>query len=290
MITDQLTNAIYFSDKLQTECKEVYETIMALKEKGLPIELFSGAKSMWARDYMPIQVSPDRFIAFKYSPDYLNDTKEHMETITKNAADICRNIVGKWAEVEESDIILDGGNVIKCDDAVIMVDKILRENPQYSSSALLRKLEQLFGCEVYLIPWDAYEGIYGHSDGILRYIGNNELLYTKYDDNEYIKDVKHALDCHFPKSHTLWMPSSAAKCRKKYQWAYINYIRTMDYIILPALSPKADCEEDKVVHRQFELRFPEYPKDNIIQVYALDALKNEGGLHCCSWNIFRQIK
>lgn len=41
------------------------------------------------------------------------------------------------------------------------------------------------------------------------------------------------------------------------------------------------------VRRQFELRFPEYPKENIIPIYALEALKQEGGLHCCSWNILK---
>ena len=67
----------------------------------------------------------------------------------------------------------------------------------------------------------------------------------------------------------------------------INYIRTKDYIFMPALSKNADCIEDTTVRRQFELRFPEYPKENIIPIYALEALKQEGGLHCCSWNILK---
>ena len=49
----------------------------------------------------------------------------------------------------------------------------------------------------------------------------------------------------------------------------------------------ADCIEDMTVRRQFELRFPEYPKENIIPIHALEALKQEGGLHCCSWNILK---
>ena len=287
MITDQMTNTIYFSDKLEVECPQVYDAILALQGKGLPIRFFSGAGSMWARDYMPIQVALDRFVAFKFFPDYLNDTEEHKKTITHDAAKLCLDIVGKWAEVIPSEIILDGGNVIKCEDAVIMVDKVVHDNPKFSTSGLLGKLESLFGCEVFLIPWDPYEGIYGHADGVLRYIGNDELLYAKYPDYGYMKKVRHVLEHHFPNSHSIWMPGSAAKCREKYQWSYINYIRTMDYILIPALSPRADCKEDKAVQRQFELRFPDYPKENIIPVYALSALKEEGGLHCCSWNIFR---
>ena len=286
MITDQITNTIYFSDQLEIECPQVFEAISALKEKGLPIRFFSGARSMWARDYMPIQVAPDKFVAFKYLPDYLLNPK-YRDTLTENAADIARGIVGAEVEVIETDIIVDGGNVIKCDNAVIMVDKVVQANPHYSTSKLLAELTRLFGCEVFLIPWDEEEGIYGHADGILRYIGSGELLYAKYPDNRYMKKVRHVLEQHFSNSHSIWMPGSAAKCREKDQWSYINYIRTRDYILLPALSPKADCKEDKAVLRQFELRFPDYPKENIIPVYALPALKKEGGLHCCSWNIFQ---
>ena len=97
------------------------------------------------------------------------------------------------------------------------------------------------------------------------------------------------LKSHFNKMHNLWMPSSSAICREQFQWSYINYIRTKDYIFIPALSKNADCIEDTTALRQFELRFPEYPKENIIPIYALEALKKEGGLHCCSWNIYNKF-
>ena len=51
MITDQLTNTIYFSHMLEQVCPDFYRSISTLKEKGYPIEFFQGAKDMWARDY-----------------------------------------------------------------------------------------------------------------------------------------------------------------------------------------------------------------------------------------------
>ena len=87
--------------------------------------------------------------------------------------------------------------------------------------------------------------------------------------------------------HNFWLPSGGAKCRERFQWAYINYTRTKEYIFMPALSKNADCIEYTTARRQFELRFPEYPKENTIPVYALEALKQEGELHCCSWNILK---
>ena len=126
---------------------------------------------------MPIQVAPDKFVAFKYLPDYLQNPK-YRDTITENAANIACDILGDKAEVIETDIIVDGGNVIKCDNAVIMVDKVIQANPHYSASKLLAELTRLFGCEVFLIPWDDEEGVYGHSDGVVRYLSDGDLLFT----------------------------------------------------------------------------------------------------------------
>lgn len=167
MITDQQTNTIYFSQKLEQVCPDLYRSISTLKEKGYPIVFFPNKKDIWTRDYMPIQVAPDKFVAFKYLPDYLQNSK-YRDVLTENAADIAREILGDKAEVIDTDIIVDGGNVIKCDNAVIMVDKVIQANPHYSASKLLAELNRLFRCEVFLIPWDEEEGIYGHSDGVVR--------------------------------------------------------------------------------------------------------------------------
>lgn len=51
MITDQLTNTIYFSHMLEQVCPDLYCSISTLKEKGFPIEFFQGAKDMWALSY-----------------------------------------------------------------------------------------------------------------------------------------------------------------------------------------------------------------------------------------------
>ena len=48
MITDQLTNIIYFSLMLEQACPDLYCSISTLKEKGYPIEFFQGAK-VWLR-------------------------------------------------------------------------------------------------------------------------------------------------------------------------------------------------------------------------------------------------
>lgn len=69
-------------------------------------------------------------------------------------------------------------------------------NPHYSASKLLAELTRLFGCEVFLIPWDDEEGIYGHSDGVVRYLSDGDLLFTKYPDPKYMKQhTSHNIIC-----------------------------------------------------------------------------------------------
>lgn len=115
-------------------------------------------------------------------------------------------------------------------------------------------------------------GCYGFKMNGFDCIASNELLQPRIE----VQRVNHK--CKY---------DSGYKCRERFQWAYINYIRTKDYIFMPALSKNADCIEDTTVRRQFELRFQVYPRENIIPIYALEALKQERGLHCCSWNILK---
>lgn len=45
MITDQLTNIIYFSLMLEQVCPDLYRSISTLKAKGYPLEFFQGVNA-----------------------------------------------------------------------------------------------------------------------------------------------------------------------------------------------------------------------------------------------------
>ncbi len=286
MTTDQETNTLYFASDLVTDAEtaNAYRSIRDfLRNEGVQIRVMEGTRDIWARDYMPIQVSDQKFVKFNYNPNYLNNDRfRNSRTTNDEVLRIC-NTIG--IDVLVSDIKLDGGNLVKCKDAVILTDRVLADNPEFSTSGLIKQLEQLLESEVYIIPSDPFEKIYGHSDGVLAYIDNNQLLVTKYPDANYIKQVKSVLQHKFD-FVDIWMNADVAKCRERHLWAYINYIRTKDFIIIPGLSTNCDCKEDQTVFREFQLRFPDYARKNtIIQVYALPLLQKEGGLHCASWNI-----
>ena len=190
---------------------------------------------------------------------------------------------------EEGDAALaaaceESGNVIIVNN-LIYDDRMVRD----SGGELIKRVKSVAEPyeEISNVTNVGYSNVAQDSDGVVRYMSDGDLLFTKYPDPKYMKQCQSMLKTHFNKMHNFWMPSGGAKCRERFQWAYINYIRTKDYIFMPALSKNADCIEDTTVRRQFELRFPEYPRENIIPIYALEALKQEGGLHCCSWNILK---
>ena len=234
MITDKDTNTIYFSEKLKEQfpeiAGEIYSTLDLL---GADCRFLSGTKDVWARDYMPVQVNGHKFIQYRFHPDYL----QQLEDIKSDPESICTNLNLKTVK---SDIVLDGGNVIKSDNCIIMTDKVVLENIQtYSRDQLLTKLKDLFEVDkIVLIPWDRGER-YGHADGMVRFIDNETVLLQGYYktrkelfENEFIEYLLGSLKENHLKYEFLNI-DYPEKINAKF--AYLNYLQTKDFILLPAL-------------------------------------------------------
>ena len=72
MIADQNTNLVLVADTLDREFSAISSGLRAILEcQEIPLRTIPGTRSIWCRDYMPIQVSEDRFVQFRYAPDYL---------------------------------------------------------------------------------------------------------------------------------------------------------------------------------------------------------------------------
>jgi agmatine deiminase len=109
MITDSQTNTLYLADCLPTKHPKFFADFEAvLKKCGIAFQLLPDTKDIWAVDYMPVQVSLDKFVQFVYNPDYLQSQK-WIKTIS-DVESICNSI--KLNRIK-SDIVLDGGNVTK---------------------------------------------------------------------------------------------------------------------------------------------------------------------------------
>lgn len=172
-------------------------------------------------------------------------------------------------------LIIDGGNIVKCGDTIVMTEKVFHENKEYSREDIVDMLHYAFECDIMFLPWDRSEP-YGHSDGIIHYLGDNKVLLTNYDDfdSDYYQQFKIILEQKFeviPLQYHL-------KEKHIDNWCYINYLHIGNLIIVPQLG----IPEDKMAIEQIQKALPDA---KVVGIPAIEAVKDGGALNCLSWNI-----
>ena len=272
MITNFETNKVYLakgmtSEKYVDATGHLLGTLHNHKVHWDFLRQTTSLLHIWVRDYMPVQISKNKFVRFNYSPNYLKCYPEYKP-------DIAAILAGLNLRVIDSDIILDGGNVISCGNKVIMTDKIFRENPHYGHDVLIDTLGQLLEAEIVLIPEDYYDE-YGHADGMVRYIGEDRVLLNNYLDFDKTlrKRLLTALSPHFDITE-LHYDTYTDK-----SWAYINFLHVGHHILIPMI-------EDKLGEMAFRQIADAYPQCKCHPVYHYENIVHEGGaLNCSTWNI-----
>lgn len=272
MIQDYQTNTVYLAQGLRHYMPMYKNLIDALDAQGIEYRFLpktESKKHVWVRDFMPIQIDKDKFLRYKYHPDYLCDFEDYIPDYL--AIDKELNI-----KCKQTELILDGGNVVKCGEKVIMTDKIFKENFRHDKRSLVNKLENLMQDEIVFIPWDEYE-MFGHADGMVRYIKDNKVLINNYFDLDpwfYLR-LKDALIGHFEIEDLRY---STPRCSNS-SWAYLNFLQTKTCIFVPGLGIK----EDQLAVQQIQAA---YPNHKIVQIDGCQNLVLDGGaLNCVSWNI-----
>ena len=273
MITHFETNKIYIAEGLKSPryVDVAYSLLSKVSKLEINCELLPYTQSplhIWTRDYMPVQVSKEKFVCFRYEPDYLKNNQEYKPQTDK--------IVEKLnLKVSYSSINLDGGNVISCGNKVILTDKIFKENPQYAKTKLLDELSALLEAEIVLIPWDRHEE-YGHSDGMVRYMGENRILLNNYFDFDkpLRRKLINALSVHFDIEELNYGTYT------RNSWAYINFLHVEKNIFVPMLNEALDS-------KAFEQIEAAYPMCKCHPINSCKSLVKDGGaLNCSTWNIF----
>jgi len=283
MIPDWQTNKIHFSELLSSRFPLVWSEISdILKSNQCFFDLLPKTKDIWTRDYMPIQVSEKKHIEYRYDPNYLQGDSDEKETRElKTYPDIVCDTIG--LNTKKSDIILDGGNLVKSSDCIILTDKIIWENRRtYSKHNLIKTLHETFEVDkVVLIPWDE-ECEFGHADGMLRFINDETVLvsgvYEVADEKlkkKIITSLKKA------NLNVEWIRCSAKK-EKDQNIAYINFLQTKDLMLVPRIK----APEDDIAFEQISKFYSQYAMSNRIkQVDMSEIVKLGGALNCISWTI-----
>lgn len=271
-IIDQETNKVFISSWLKDECPDFYERFIKLMhDNNITHSVLQSTNDMWVRDYMPIQVYAEHYVQYCYNPEYLQKSEEDRECITDVNA-VCKEL---GISTYQTDLVIDGGNIVRAGKYVVMTEKIYAKNKHLKPAEIRAQLRSLFHCDVIMLPWDKHEP-YGHADGIVKAIDNNTVLLTNYEDFDsyFAKRFEEILSKYF----IVKKLSYQVEPRNKNNWAYINFLRVGDIIIMPGLG----TEEDKQALNQIQ-EF--YPHCKVLQIEASEVIEKGGAINCITWNI-----
>ncbi|SIO63259.1 Agmatine/peptidylarginine deiminase [Singulisphaera sp. GP187] len=280
MIADNEANVVYVADTLEWRFPSVFEGLRTILEKhGIPFRTIRGTRDVWCRDYLPIQVTEDRFVQFRYSPDYLTGKYKHLRADGEIGPTLpfIRNCV-------RSEIVLDGGNVVGRGDRAIVTDKVLCENPGRPRSQLFHELKDALNLrELIVIPQEPLDPI-GHSDGMVRWLDDRRVVVNDYRDigERFRSRMLRSLERfrlepieipYCPQNGGRGGISSAVG-----NWA--NFLHVGGLIILPIFG----LEDDQTVLQKLRERCPQ----NAIEGVVCRDLAEEGGVvNCVTWQVNR---
>ena len=266
---------VYLSGMLKTKFPETCDRLIQILEKHhVKYRFLEGTKDIWCRDYMPVQTPSGKFIQFKYDPSYLKGNKEWEES-RSDVKEVCR-LNGIVAQ--PSNINIDGGNVLICDDRAIISDRVFSENPTWNKEELVNELSRLLECEIIIIPAEN-DDMTGHADGMVRFVNRNTILGNKLADEykywrEKIQKIIdkngwNYIDVPFFEPKDPKHPLSAVGI-------YVNYLEVNNLIVLPVFGRDEDKQAIDIIQNAFP--------DRIIETINYNDVAQEGGLlNCTTW-------
>ena len=224
---------------------------------------------------MPIQISKREFIQFNYNPDYLKP-KRYQSTITDSIS-ICKQL---GINPVQSNLVIDGGNIIRSNDSVILCDKVFKENPQLSKVRIMDELIDLFGVrQLVFIPWDKCD-IIGHADGMIRFIDDTTVLINNLIDEPitFQRVFKEALR----KANLTYIEMPFHPQTQENSLSaigiYLNYLQMHKIIFFPLFGISSDELALKIIRNAFK-------GIRVVPINCNEIAKDGGILNCISWNV-----
>jgi agmatine deiminase len=277
LLTDKEANLVYVSDRLVlTHAALVVQLRRILGEHGIPLKGLQGTRDIWCRDYMPVQVTPDEFVWFRYAPDYLRG-HEHLNTAPSDVGPI-----PEIAQCVDVGIVLDGGNVVRWGSRCILTDKVFRENPDLQRDAVIRRLREALRVEdLILIQKEPFD-VVGHADGVVRFLDDSLVVINGFSEvapwyRKHLTSVLRRAGLEWvelpyrPEESSSSDIPSAVGC-------YANFLMVRGLVVVPVYHR----EDDDLACRVIE--------DNtsgmaIIPLDCTDLARGGGVLNCVTWTI-----
>lgn len=281
VLSENQKNKVYFSNLLALNYPSIWKEICnVLSIYGYSAGRLTYIKDYWCRDFMPIQVGSNEFVQFQYDPDYLTDLRKYKT----NPNDTVKHITDFTPKISKSKLLVDGGNIVVCNNIneetwVVMTEKVLIENPDFSKAEITSMLEKDLGAKIVWLPWDTSDEC-GHTDGIVNFINGlsskpSIMAYFSLYPKNIAKEMRKLLNDVFD-THELIFTHD-----EKNNWAYVNLLRTKDFIIVPGLGTDSDNE----AMGQIERLYPDY-KGRIHQIIIAPIVEEYGGaFNCLTWTV-----
>jgi agmatine deiminase len=282
MVTDRETNFVFFSSLVRElpGLRRFWSSLeKTLASAGIHYSFIKNTKDLWCRDYMPVQVAKNEFVQFRFNPSYLADERwQHLLTDTEKTEPEAPFSFRPQLSL----IVLDGGNLVRSRNTVLLTDRAIRENAG-PRDELVQHLRQLLKVDkVFLLPSQPYD-ISGHADGMVRLLDNHTVLVAGYqaESSSWQKKYENALRrtglevVEFPSVRTAVKNEdgdyAALGC-------YINFAWIGGVILFPQF----DLPEDIPALHEAKKILSVY---KVLPVPAAELAMYGGVLNCATWSI-----
>jgi agmatine deiminase len=282
MITDKDTNFVYLSSliKARPELRNFWRGLVkTLNKAGIPYGFIENTNDLWCRDYMPIQLSKTDFVQFTFNPAYYHPAKwRHLLTNTKqlNVETAPRTAILK------SSLVVDGGNLIRSRNTVILTDRIFKENTAPQEHVVQQLRETLQVEHLHIIPALPYE-VSGHADGMVRLLDDSTLLVADYHTESPSWRAKYDRSLKNTDLRIIHFPNVATDIKNNEGehtalGCYINFAWIGNIILFPQF----DMQEDKEALREAKKILSDYV---VLPVPVSELAMSCGVLNCATWNV-----
>ena len=267
---------VYMSELLKDRYPETCKNLVAILEKHhVKYAFLKGTRDIWCRDYMPVRLESGKLIQFRYEPCYLMEDSRY-EAIRSDVHEVLEknNITA-----QDSDINLDGGNVLICDGRAIISDRVFPENRDKDPESLKKELADLLECEIIIVP-TIHGDLTGHADGMVRFVDRDTILGNdRSKEYKYWRDGinKVLADHHL---NYIDVPFFQPKRNPKYPdsavGVYVNFLEIGNLIIAPVFNHEMDKEAVAVLQKAFP--------GKLVETIGYSDVALEGGLlNCTTW-------
>jgi agmatine deiminase len=246
----------------------------AIQGLGIPHQVLTGndhPADIWIRDWGPVEGT-----YFRFQPSYA--PKLYPASVIRSARAELNARLG--FSPFESDLILDGGNLVHNGKIALLTEKVLHDNPQLSRKAIEHRIMASGFERVVFIPIEP-EDVIGHADGVLRFVAPDVLLLNDYAGTglqSYGKRLLASLRVARLGAEIIPFPCFTTEKHQNGIWSavgcYINFLQTGQGIIAPAFGHRDDAKAVAILSRFAPVR----------PVETAPIAELGGALNCVSLN------